>query len=169
MSYIRGPQWEFAPTGSITNSGHTGGICRSVRVNGLILNCGSTVTISSGGNAGGITSSNQHGGGSIIGCWFAGKILGGNQIAPIVVYSSGRTYDTITNNYYIDTFYQSTSEVQPGTNANNESAITASTLSKLHSVLNQTLSENAQLANINATLLCSWTVTNGIPTPVSKN
>ena len=166
--YVTGTIMNLVTTGSITNSGHTGGICRSVRVNGLIINCGSTVTITTSGNAGGIAPSNQGGGGSIIGCWFAGKITQANQVSPIVVYASGRTYGTIINNYYVDNFCQLTTEVTPGTIATNETPITVSNLARLHTLLNQALSSNATAANIDASLLCSWTLENGIPTLVPK-
>lgn len=167
--YVTGTIMNLVTTGSITNSGHTGGICRSVRVNGLIINCGSTVTISTSGNAGGVAPSNQGGGGSIIGCWFAGKIINASKVSPIVVYIDGRTYGTITGNYYIDSFCQMTTEVTPGTVAANESSISASTLSKLHTLLNQSLASNAKVANIDSSLLCSWTVDNDTPTLIAKN
>ena len=167
--YVSGTIMNLVTTGSIANGGHTGGICRSVRVNGLILNCGSTATLSSsGGNVGGIAPSNQHGGGSIIGCWFAGKIVGGNKISPIVVYADGRTHGTMKNNFYISNFYQFEPATQPGILAENETEIKSSALANLHTTLNQNLTANASLAGVNKNLLCSWKAQNGIPTLIPK-
>ena len=167
--YVTGTIMNLVTTGSISNVSHAGGICRSVRVGGLIINCGSTVTISSGSNAGGIAPSNQSGGGSVIGCWFAGKITSGNLVSPIVVYADGRTHATITNNYYVSNFCQSTSEIQQAIKSENETSLTISALAILHTTLNQKLAENAKLANISSSLLCSWSEKNGIPVLLPKN
>ena len=167
--YVTGTIMNLVTTGSISNSGHTGGICRSVRVNGLILNCGSTVTLSaSGGNVGGIAPSNQHGGGSIIGCWFAGKISGANSFSPIVVYGQDRPYGTMQNNFYILDFFDFTTTNTPGIKAENETEINTSALATLHTTLNQNLATNASLAKLDQNKLCSWEVKNGIPTLIPK-
>lgn len=168
--YVTGTIMNLVTTGSIANSGHTGGICRSVRVGGLILNCGSTATLSSsGGNVGGLAPSNQNGGGSIIGCWFAGKIIGGNQFAPIVVYAEGRTHGTMKNNFYISDFYDFTTTNNPGIKAENETEIKSSALATLHTTLNQNLATNASLAGVSKDQLCSWKAQNGLPSLVPKN
>ncbi len=168
--YVTGTIMNLVTTGSITNSGHTGGICRSVRVNGLILNCGSTVTLSSsGGNTGGIAPSNENGGGSIIGCWFAGQIVGGNQFAPIVVYAEGRTHGTMKNNFYVSNFYDFTTTNNPGIKSENETEIKSSALATLHTTLNQNLATNASLAGVSKDQLCSWKAQNGLPSLVPKN
>lgn len=167
--YVTGTIMNLVTTGTIKNSGHTGGICRSVRVNGMLLNCGSTVTISSsGGNAGGLASSNQNGGGSIIGCWFAGKILSGNQFSPIVVYANGRTTGTMKNNYYISVFYESDGVPPLNIKSENETAIKSSALATLHTTLNQNLAANATLAGVSQDQLCTWKVKNGLPSLVPK-
>lgn len=168
--YVTGTIMNLVTTGSIANSGHTGGICRSVRVNGLILNCGSTVTLSSsGGNVGGIAPSNQHGGGSVIGCWFAGTIINANKFAPIVLYADGRTYGTIKNNFYHSEFYDFNNEVAPTTIAENETEITVSALATLHTKLNQNLATNASLAGVSKDQLCSWKAVSGMPAIVPKS
>ena len=167
--YLTGTVMNLVTTGTVQNSGHAGGICRSVRKGGLILNCGSTVTVSSsGGNAGGLAPSNQDGGGSIIGCWFAGKILSGNMFSPMVVYYNGRETGTIKNNYYISNFYEIETTQEPTVNNENETAIEATALATLHNVLNQNLEANAALAGVDKNKLCSWKVENGIPTLISK-
>lgn len=166
--YVTGTIMNLVTTGTIKNSGHAGGICRSVRVNGLIVNCGSTVTISSsGGNTGGIAPSNQHGGGSIIGCWFAGKIVGGNKFSPIVVYADGRTYGTMKNNFYVSDFYEFNNTEQPTIKAENETS--ASSFATLHTTLNQNLATNASLAGVSKDQLCSWKAQNSLPSLVPKN
>ena len=166
--YVSGTIMNLVTTGVVQNSTHAGGICRSVRTNGLIINCGSTVTVSSlQKNAGGITPSNQNGGGSIIGCWFAGKIIQGAKISPIVVYVDGRTAKTIKNNYYISNFSE-VDNITPTTNAENESSLTASAFATLHTKLNQNLATNASLACISKDQLCLWDVKNGIPSLIPK-
>ena len=168
--YVTGTIMNLVTTGTIKNSGHSGGICRSVRVNGLIVNCGSTVTISSsGGNTGGIAPSNQHGGGSIIGCWFAGKIVGGKLFSPIVVYADGRTTGTMKNNFYVSDFYDFNTTNTPGVVAENETEIKSSTLATLHTTLNQNLATNASLAGVSKDQLCSWKAQNSLPSLVPKN
>jgi len=165
--YLTGTVMNLVTTGTIKNSGHTGGICRSVRVNGLLINCGSTVTISSsGGNAGGLAPSNQAGGGSIIGCWFAGKIVGGNKFSPIVVYADGRTYGTMKNNFYVSDFYEFNNTEQPTIKAENETETSASGFATLHTKLNQNLATNASLAGVSKDQLCSWKAQNGLPSLV---
>ena len=168
--YVTGTIMNLVTTGSITNSGHTGGICRSVRVNGLILNCGSTATLSSsGGNVGGIAPSNQEGGGSVIGCWFAGKIVGANNFSPIVVYVSGRTHGTIQNNFYVSDFYDFNNTNEPAIKSENETAIARSDLTTLYAKLNQNLATTATLAGVSKDQLCSWKLENGVPVLIPKS
>ena len=168
--YVTGTIMNLVTGGSIANSGHTGGICRSVRVNGLIVNCGSTVTLSSsGGNVGGIAPSNQQGGGSVIGCWFAGKIEGANKYAPILLYADGRSYGTIKNNYYYEDFYDFYTELEPAVVAENETELSLSALANLHTLLNQNLATTATLAGVNKADLCTWKAVSGMPAIIPKS
>ncbi len=164
--YLTGTVMNLVTTGTINNSGITGGIARSVRVGGLIVNCGSTINITSSGNTGGIVGSNQEGGGSVVGCWFAGTINTSAAFGPINVFYEGRTKGDFVNNYYLDSFADSS--IIASAKIDTELAISKSSLATLHQTLNSNLSTTATVAGLSKSELTSWNVSNGIPTPVAK-
>lgn len=158
--YVSGTLMNVFTTGSVRNSGIAAGIARSVRVGGIIVNCGSSCTlVSTGMHAGGITASNETGGGSIIGCFFIGTIEA-SIFGPINEYRPGRAVGDCKYNYFVRTYcadelydYGSYLELT-------ETAITQSQLKTLHQTLNNNLGSVAALAKINRASLKSWTALN---------
>ena len=165
--YVSGTIMNLITTGSINNSGITGGIARSVREGGLIFNCGSTMTLTTTGNAGGIVPSNQTNGGDVIGCWFAGKINAMGSFGPINIYFDGRK-GTFVYNYYCDDFCNPEVAENANTRPDAETAITRDQLASLHENLNKNLASAARAAGISTKDVCSWTVKDGIPSMISK-
>ncbi len=170
--YVTGTVMNLVTAGSINNAGITGGIARSVRIGGKIVNCICLATLSSSGNVGGIVPSNETGGGTVVGCVFAGKILNAAEIGPINCYVGGRQ-GVFNYNYYVSdytspenqsrhTISSDSSQAQP------DKAIERSALSGLAATLNSNLSRIASTAGIAAKDLCSWTFRNGVLALVSK-
>lgn len=164
--YLTGTVMNLMTTGSIENSGILGGIARSVRNGGLVLNCGSTVTLSTASNAGGIVGSNEAGGGSVIGCWFAGKIEAGGGFGPINVYVEGRVKGVFEHNYYVNDFCDA-GRLASAT-IENETALAPAKLPLLHNTLNNSLSAVAKLGGTTANQLCRWEQKDGLPSPVGQ-
>lgn len=89
--YLSGLIINLGTTGSITNSQQAAGICRSIRRGGGIVNCYSLMDITSygSGQAGGISASTQSGDILLYNCYFAGT-LSGELASPSNVWVDGR-------------------------------------------------------------------------------
>lgn len=156
--YVSGTIMNVFTTGSVTNNAQASGIARSVRVNGVLLNCGSDVkVVSTGQNAGGIASSNQSGGGAIIGCWFAGTVEAAQTSGAINVYIEGRGGE-FTGNFYLDS--------SAGDSVGEEISLTEDVLvSSLADKLNAALGDYGRYSQ--GIGLCSWKATQSLPVMVS--
>ncbi len=164
--YVTGTILNLLTTGSIENSGITAGIARSIRVGGSLINCGSTVTLR-GSNVGGLVGSNETGGGSVIGCWFGGKIeenAGG--LGPINVYVQGRSKGVFEYNYYRDNFCEDS--LKNNATIENETAVSEAKLKTLHETLNESLTAVARKAGLDSSTLCRWQAGTSSPVPVAK-
>ncbi len=162
--YLTGTVMNLFTSGSITNTNQAAGICRSVRIGGKVINCGSTMTLS-GSYTGGIAASNQAGGGSIINCFFAGSVEGTGAASPINCYVSDRGGDYV-NNYYLDTV----THTSRGQIANcDETALSrADMCGKLAEHLNEGRSIAAQWAGVNEEAICLWaTQADDYPVPIA--
>lgn len=164
--YVSGTIINVFTTGSITNTEQAAGIARSLRMGGAIINCGSTINITSpSGNSGGITASTEgvRDGEKvpvIANCYFAGSLsnIGGGPINP---HSNGREVVTKFNYYLAGT----------GTKAvEGETSMTAAQMkSGLHTTLNNNRTEAAKLvAGLQTSDLCQWESSGGFPTMVRK-
>ncbi|MGN0244253.1 MAG: CotH kinase family protein [Lachnospiraceae bacterium] len=75
--YVYGTIINLGVTGSITNTSHTGALCRSLRVDGKIINCYTNVAASTtSGTLGGIAASTETGESYVINCYVAGSLSG---------------------------------------------------------------------------------------------
>ena len=147
--YVTGVVMNLITEGKVNNTDQAAGITRSVRKGGLILNCLSTMDITSQfQNAGGIAASNQSSGGTISGCVFVGKIQGAEVVGPINAYMDGRS-GTFTYNYYLAT--------AGGDAVGNDTAFDS--VAGLDAILNGNLSKLD--AGQYQSLLCSWKLNNG--------
>ncbi|MBQ8288747.1 MAG: hypothetical protein IJX76_08290, partial [Clostridia bacterium] len=155
--YVTGTVMNLFTEGSITNEEHAAGICRSVRIGGVVVNCGSSMTLS-GNYAGGITSSNEGGGGIVAGCAFTGSVSGRLSQSPINCYNDGRG-GTFYGNYYVPGLPHSTAGADPAT-PKNETEVSAAEMADL---LNAALSETAKAAGLEVSALCRWTTAYGSP------
>ena len=155
--YVYGTVMNLFTEGSIHNVYHASGICRSVRRGGVIVNCGSSMTLSAE-RAGGIANSNEGGGGVIAGCLFIGELSGSIAISPINCYNDGRG-GTFYGNYYRPGLPNTTAGVDPSTPKNETELSTAEMADRL----NQDLSEAATVAGISPNLLHRWTTADGNP------
>ena len=154
--YVTGTVMNVFTTGTIRNNGIAAGIARSVRIGGTIVNCGSACTvISTGQHAGGITGSNQSYGGSIIGCFFIGKIEA-QEFGPINVYYDGRGTGECQYNYFVRTYCPDELYEMGAYREYTETAITQSQLRTLHQTLNNNLSSVASLAGVEKSALKTW-------------
>ena len=150
--------------GSINNSAQAAGICRSVRIGGVIVNCGSSMTLS-GSYAGGIAASNQTGGGVIAGCVFTGSVstnasgFGDGAASPINCYSDGRG-----GVYYVTGVTHTTADADWGTPKNE----TATAKNAMANALNNGLSAAASAAGVSQSDLCKWTTASGNPAMQTK-
>ena len=160
--YVTGTVMNLFTTGSIQNTHHASGICRSVRQGGKIINCGSSMTLSAE-RAGGIANSNQQGGGLIAGCVFTGSLNGTLAVSPINCYNDGRG-GTFFGNYYIPGLPHNTAEIDPST-PKNETELRADAMAD---ALNRGLAQTATLAGIDQSQLCRWRTVNGKPTMETK-
>lgn len=90
--YLSGLVVNLGTTGSVTNSNQAAGICRSIRQGGGIINCYSLMDIISyeSGQAGGISASTQSGDILLVNCYFAGT-LSGELASPSNVWVDGRS------------------------------------------------------------------------------
>ena len=154
--YVTGVVMNVITEGRANNSDQAAGITRSVRMGGLILNCLSTMDITSQfQNAGGIAASNQSSGGTISGCVFMGKIQGAEVVGPINAYMDGRS-GTFTYNYYLAT--------AGGDAVGNDTAFDS--VVGLDAILNGNLSKLD--AGKYADALCSWKIENNSLTMTHK-
>ncbi len=160
--YVTGTVMNLFTEGSIQNSNHASGICRSVRRGGKIINCGSSMTLSAE-RTGGIANSNEAGGGMIAGCVFTGTISGSISVSPINCYNDGRG-GTFYGNYYLPGLPHNTAQVDP-TTPKNESELAAASMAE---ALNGNLGEVASLAGVDPAKLCQWTTQNGSPVLLVK-
>ena len=158
--YVTGTIMNVFTTGSVRNGGIAAGVARSIRMGGLIVNCGSSCTlVSTYAHAGGITASNQSGGGSLIGCFFIGTIEA-PIFGPINEYRPGRSTGDCQYNYFIRTYCAEELYEYGSYLANTETGIEASQLKTLHQTLNNNLSSVAALADINRASLKTWSAFN---------
>lgn len=154
--YVSGVVMNVITRGRVINREQAAGITRSVRKNGMILNCLSTVEVFSlNHNAGGISASNENGGGTVSGCVFLGTIDGADVVGPINAYISGRG-GTFTYNYYLAT--------AGGDSVGNDTAI--ATVSNLDGILNANLSKLD--AGTYTSSLCTWKLENNTLTMEHK-
>ena len=160
--YVTGTVMNLFTTGTIQNSHHASGICRSVRQDGKIINCGSSIALSAE-RAGGIANSNQAGGGLIAGCVFTGSISGSIAESPINCYNDGRG-GAFYGNYYIPGLPHNTAHIDPST-PKNETELSAELIAN---ALNSQLSQTAAMAGVERSQLCSWTTVDGQPVMVTK-
>lgn len=150
--YLTGMVMNVFTSGSITNSKQAAGICRSVRIGGKVINCGSTMVLS-GDFTGGIAASNQSGGGSIINCYFAGSVTGTSSATPINCYVTERGGDYV-NNYYLNTVTHTNKGVLPDCD---ETALSqADMYEKLADYLNAGRATAAQWAGVEEEAICLW-------------
>lgn len=155
--YLTGTIMNLFTEGSALNTQQAAGICRSVRNGGVIVNCGSSMTLS-GTYAGGITSSNQSGGGTIAGCFFLGSVEGTQAASPINCYSDGRGGNYYAN-YYLEGITHTTADAWNGTDKNEATALAK----EIADLLNQSRKQIAKAAGVSESQLLSWTTQNGKP------
>ena len=154
--YVTGTVMNVFTTGTIRNNGIAAGIARSIRIGGLLVNCGSSCTlISTGAHAGGITGSNETGGGSIVGCFFIGTIESG-QLAPINVYRADRLAGTLGNNLYKASAIPEGSYQVDNDRRDTEKALTDDQVRTIHQQINFNLTSTATLAGVQKNELVSW-------------
>lgn len=147
--YVSGVVMNVITAGKVSNYEQAAGISRSVRRDGMIINCLSTMVVESQGkNAGGIVASNQNGGGTVSGCVFMGSVasFGSDDTAGAInVYMAGRG-GTFTYNYYLDT--------AKGESVGSETEFKASELAALVLVLNS--NKDKLDAGKYKSMVCSW-------------
>jgi len=154
--YVTGTVINVFTTGTIRNSGIAAGIARSVRIGGKIINCGSSCTlISAGAHAGGITGSNETGGGSIVGCFFIGSIQSG-QPAPINVYYADRATEEVGYNFYLAGCFPEGSYQVDNNRRNSETALSEEEVRTLHQRLNNNFASVSRMAGVDRNALVSW-------------
>lgn len=89
--YVSGVVMNLGTTGSVSNNQQAAGICRSIREGGAVINCYSLMDVSSdAGMAGGFSASTQSGELYLLNCYFAGTIRDGHG-SPSNVWHEGRT------------------------------------------------------------------------------
>ena len=160
--YLTGTVMNLFTEGSIQNSAQAAGICRSVRIGGKIINCGSSMTLS-GSYAGGMAASNQGGGGLIAGCVFVGSVNGTDSASPINCYADGRG-GTYLGNYYKEGITHTTAGADWGTPKNETALATA----QMADALNAGKKAVADAAGVSENNLCQWTTVDGIPAMQTK-
>ncbi len=154
--YVTGTVMNVMTTGSIENSGIAAGIARSIRIGGKLVNCGSSCTISSSGaHAGGIAGSNETNGGSIIGCFFIGKITAG-QFGPINVYYADRGTGDVNYNIFIESYCDPSAYPNATYREGTETALKNNELSVLHTRLAINYKKVAELSKIDQSKLYTW-------------
>ena len=154
--YVTGTVMNVHTTGTIRNNGIAAGIARSIRVGGKIVNCGSSCQlISTGAHVGGITGSNQDGGGSIIGCFFIGNIEAGS-FGPINVYYENRATGDVQYNYFKRSYCPEDLYESGAYRQGTESPLSDTQVKALHNTLNSNLTAVANLSGINKSELTTW-------------
>ena len=148
--YVSGTVMNLFTTGSAHNSHHASGICRSVRMGGKIINCGSSMTLSAE-RTGGIANSNETGGGLIAGCFFIGEISGSLTVSPIICYNEGRG-GSFFGNLYAQGLPHNTVEIDPSTPKNESELPKEQIVDAVHG----NLAETARVAGVDVSDLCRW-------------
>lgn len=146
--YTTGTIINLGVTGSVKNASNAGGICRSLRAGGRLINCWSNACVE-GKNPGSLVSSNY---GTIASCFFFGTVKA----------TSGEAFDIArpvdgsvhSNNFYVgDTYVQSTAD----------SKVTISQLkSEVTNWLNLGLSDVAKTADLPVDIFSTWYYADGI-------
>ncbi len=94
--YVSGTIMNLGTTGTLQSTGtYAGGIARSLRSGGKLINCYSQMSLN-GPNVAGLVWSNYS---SIVNCYFGGTVSGTN-LYPVAQPASGGTF---INDYYVDT------------------------------------------------------------------
>jgi hypothetical protein len=163
--YVEGIILNVVAKGSVSNSGIASGLCRSVRSTGVLLNCVSTVKVSSSGaHAGGLTGSNQSGA-IISNCYFGGSVSSSSGTGPFCVWYNDRP-GTFTSLYYLSGVNYSTQDLSPGST---EKAVTTANAQTAVNELNSFRSTAAGYSSsVSTSDLCGWTLSGGYPTLQSK-
>ncbi|MGM9637740.1 MAG: CotH kinase family protein [Eubacteriales bacterium] len=164
--YLTGKVFNVVAKGRVQNSGITAGLCRSVRTGGVLVNCISFVeVVSTGGNAGGITASNQASA-VISGCYFGGSLSSPSLTGPINVWYADRN-GTFSANFYANDIDNGTADVRLD---REETSVDRSRSGAQTAVnaLNGSLSSVASEAGLSASDLCGWTVVNDQPMLIAK-
>lgn len=142
--YLTGIVMNLKTSGTIKNTSYTGGIARSVRGEGIVINCISDVNIYSDANTGGITASSNENA-YILNCFVSGEIVSGASVSAVNPYTAGQI--TMKNNFY-----------GGDVTGFNISDGTVSVLKNDEAVekLNSSMSDSAQEAGIDVSVLCKW-------------
>jgi hypothetical protein len=112
---------------------------------------------------GGITPSNQSGGGLIVGCVFIGSVNGHEAMSPINCYADGRG-GTYAYNYYKEDVDHTTGWADPSTPKNE----TVLPLADMAEAMNANLEAIAGQYGIGQGDLCSWVTVDGKPMLVAN-
>lgn len=90
--YVAGLVMNLGTTGSVTNTEQAAGICRSIRQGGIILNCYSLMDVTSTGSglAGGLSASTQSGNDIMLLNCYFGGTVNGENNSPSNVWYEGR-------------------------------------------------------------------------------
>ena len=149
--YVEGKIYNLASTGSITLTGgsYTAGFVRSLRANGVLANCYSTIAFKfDTGSASGLVASRY---GNIYNCYFAGSLDAKYEYGLVHSVSGGST----TNCYYTVGNDQAT---PVGTKVTEEEAKTT-----LAGLLNDGRSDAATGLGVAQSELMYWTSDNSLP------
>jgi len=164
--YLNGVVYNLVATGKINNSSYSGGIARSVRSYGSIINCISLVDVTStGANAGGIAASNQDGA-MIINCYFGGSVEASGEAAPICVWYSGR------NGYFINNYYNEGVRHDVYDNQNvekEETALNAEELLTLADRMNALLDSDEYAYLAYSYHVCRWQMNGSTPEIITRD
>ncbi len=164
--YLSGLVINLGTTGSVNNSAQAAGICRSIRQGGGIVNCYSTMTVTSYGDglAGGLAASTQSGDILLYNCYFAGSVIGSNN-SPSNVWMEGRrgTFGCLYSPDDLGTvnLLEGTDILLPRDQMNGQLAdLLNGNLSKLDSLQG----DHTATDKISANLFCTWSAgADGIP------
>lgn len=165
--YVTGLIMNLMTDGKIANQAQAGGICRSVREGGAVINCASVMTLSSQNSmAGGIASSTQEGNTPVIyNCFFAGSFEPSSDTSP-----SKGWYESLAgvfgSLYHPDTLKTSNISTRY------DEALSADAMeNELANKLNDNLTAAANAAKaygISVDDLCRWENASGYPIFIRK-
>lgn len=165
--YVTGLVMNLMTDGSIANEAQAGGICRSVREGGAVINCASVMTLSSRSSmAGGIASSTQEGNTPVIyNCFFAGSFEPSSDTSPTKGW-----YESIAGVF--GSLYHPDSLKTSNISTQYDQALSADQMeNELASKLNDNLAAAANAAKafrITASDLCKWENASGYPIFIQK-